>query len=729
MSEFLASQLDFIVFFNGLSWVLCGMIALSLAHTARLQSWTVLGAFGIFRGISTWLDLAVVTIGDSLAFSAVRAVTLAVSFLLLLEFARREGRAYGLRVPGPWIHALGIAIAAAGWFAGGADLAVIFIRYGIAVPATIGSGVALLQRVRGFESRQYWIIVASVSASALYAFACGLVVPQADFFPASVINESGFFAATGVPIDLVRSVAACLQATALAGIWFNKTGLQSGSDAYRRFLGRLFLQMLTAMIVALVGGWSLTQYMGKIYRADIEFEARGDMTVLTARLTVQSDEMSSLVRLLARDHDVIDVFADPADPSLLAEARHEVMIAVDEARARHGMIFDAKGRTIAADMAPLGESDAELFAASPAFRRALLGGEALWLYHDPVTNLTALFAAAAARSEDGTPLGVVALQTTLSAFAADLEHFQHPYFLLDPDGVVVVSNRPDFAFRPLWPIAANRLPTVFANYAQLDNRPILPAAVTDGVWAALGDDPALFRRAPAGSDGWSIIMAVPPTGRFASRVLGIVITLLGALAAIAYLLGRDRQVYDAISLEQKLHLQLVARDLESKAHTDALTGLGNRLLFDRALAAEIDRAERYGTPASLLLLDADHFKRINDSYGHPVGDAVLKRIAAIARARVRNSDILVRWGGEEFALLMPQADLASARAVAEKLRLAIEEATFEAVGRVTCSMGVAELRPGDTAQSLVSRADAALYNAKANGRNRVECSQPQAAAA
>jgi diguanylate cyclase (GGDEF)-like protein len=175
-------------------------------------------------------------------------------------------------------------------------------------------------------------------------------------------------------------------------------------------------------------------------------------------------------------------------------------------------------------------------------------------------------------------------------------------------------------------------------------------------------------------------------------------------------------------------LQELARDLRFKASTDPLTGLYNRSKFDEALTSAMTRAKRYGTPLSLMLYDVDHFKLVNDSRGHQAGDSVLIRLSQIILLDIRNSDLLARWGGEEFAILAPDSDGEMARQAAEKLRSTIERTTFDEVGSITCSFGVAQYAQGDSAESLIARADHALYQAKANGRNRVELASPPDAA-
>ncbi len=178
----------------------------------------------------------------------------------------------------------------------------------------------------------------------------------------------------------------------------------------------------------------------------------------------------------------------------------------------------------------------------------------------------------------------------------------------------------------------------------------------------------------------------------------------------------------------------VEQELHRLAATDALTELPNRRSFQERAAREIDRARRYKRPIAVVMADIDHFKRINDEFGHSAGDVVLHEVAEIFRHTLRSSgDLVARMGGEEFAMLLPESNAAGAEHLAERLRLAVETMEFAHKGRVMpvrCSFGVAEWHPAeDSMDAAMQRADAALYGAKAGGRNRVLMSErPRSAA-
>lgn len=164
---------------------------------------------------------------------------------------------------------------------------------------------------------------------------------------------------------------------------------------------------------------------------------------------------------------------------------------------------------------------------------------------------------------------------------------------------------------------------------------------------------------------------------------------------------------------------LINQEIQRIATSDNLTGIYNRHKFEILFALESERSRRFALPLSMLLIDIDHFKSVNDTYGHDVGDEVLKHLVKIVQENIRKIDIFARWGGEEFLVLSPGTDLQNMQLLAEKLRSAVENGVFPKVGKVTVSIGVSTFTPEDTFTKLFKRADQGLYNAKEQGRNQV----------
>jgi len=169
------------------------------------------------------------------------------------------------------------------------------------------------------------------------------------------------------------------------------------------------------------------------------------------------------------------------------------------------------------------------------------------------------------------------------------------------------------------------------------------------------------------------------------------------------------------------HVKILSAKLSKIAYTDSLTHIYNRLHFAHFLDIEIDKAKRYGSKFSIIFFDLDHFKKVNDNYGHLIGDEVLEEITKIVSKANRSADIFARYGGEEFIILTPETDISGALIQAERLRNEIEKYEFEKIGHLTSSFGVTEFNvEKDSVETLLDRADKALYLAKEYGRNRVE---------
>jgi diguanylate cyclase len=208
------------------------------------------------------------------------------------------------------------------------------------------------------------------------------------------------------------------------------------------------------------------------------------------------------------------------------------------------------------------------------------------------------------------------------------------------------------------------------------------------------------------------------------------------IAVVERLVASTREMQEANqTLESRLtnskleinHLQQNLEEIRAESLTDPLTGLGNRKHFDRAVDEAVRHALGSGEPLSLLMIDIDHFKIFNDTYGHLTGDQVLRLVGLSLKQTIKGQDIMARYGGEEFAVVLPNTTLRHAIGVAENIRRTVtskelkKKSTGEILGRVTVSVGVSALKPEDDMDSLIERADACLYAAKRVGRNRVIC--------
>ncbi len=208
--------------------------------------------------------------------------------------------------------------------------------------------------------------------------------------------------------------------------------------------------------------------------------------------------------------------------------------------------------------------------------------------------------------------------------------------------------------------------------------------------------------------GTERLISFKPEGARSAKIFSVNINLLSL----------EREVYvvtfsDVTALEQK------SKTFEEKASIDALTGIFNKDKFYEMISNDIEAAKKHKTNLSLIFFDIDHFKNINDTYGHQTGDDVLQQLVDVIRGSIREPDIFARWGGEEFVVLLPRTDMNNALKAAEKFRRQVMNADFKDAGRVTCSFGVTNLNLNDDIDTFVNRADRGLYKAKESGRNRV----------
>lgn len=187
------------------------------------------------------------------------------------------------------------------------------------------------------------------------------------------------------------------------------------------------------------------------------------------------------------------------------------------------------------------------------------------------------------------------------------------------------------------------------------------------------------------------------------------------------LLSKDNKTVTGVVLNSTdiTKIKEMEDKLKKLSVTDQLTGIYNRVKFHEALTEEIKRYRRYEASLSIIMLDIDHFKSVNDTHGHDVGDIVLVRLVKLVKDYIRETDIFSRWGGEEFIILLPHTTIVNAAKLAERIRIRITEEVFDTAGAITCSFGVAEFNANDSDETFTKRVDNALYKSKHDGRNRV----------
>ncbi|MFO7731052.1 MAG: GGDEF domain-containing protein [Spirochaetia bacterium] len=245
----------------------------------------------------------------------------------------------------------------------------------------------------------------------------------------------------------------------------------------------------------------------------------------------------------------------------------------------------------------------------------------------------------------------------------------------------------------------------------------------------LNIDEAQKQQIRACRESYRSSLPVKPENRLFKTIFfrhGDVILFIGELQTLAdmdILTSMSSLSNEAANIERQLRrknkeLESANKKIEELMRTDSLTGLYNRRYMSEFLESNMNLAKRHHLPLSLIMCDLDHFKKINDTYGHATGDTVLKGFAAIMLGSCRREDVIVRFGGEEFVLVLLNTALPQAVLVAEKIRSKVEQAPLIAGHQVSASFGVSRFEENDSQDSLIKRADDALYQSKKNGRNR-----------
>ncbi len=207
-------------------------------------------------------------------------------------------------------------------------------------------------------------------------------------------------------------------------------------------------------------------------------------------------------------------------------------------------------------------------------------------------------------------------------------------------------------------------------------------------------------------------------------IIGLFSSKIIYIDDVAYIISVIKDITELHKIEEKLILseikyRLLAKEMKALSETDKLTQIYNRVKLDEVLYNELERIGRSTNPIALMIIDIDDFKKVNDQFGHQVGDSVLIEFANILSQNIRELDILGRWGGEEFMIILPFTDLDGSYIIAEKLRKSIANNDFVGVGHLTASFGIAATKESTTPDQLASKADKALYEAKHLGKNRV----------
>jgi diguanylate cyclase (GGDEF)-like protein/hemerythrin-like metal-binding protein len=702
------AQLDYIYFFFGLVLFLLGSVCVSMSRSGPLPTpWWILGIFAFLHGIAEWLELYALTGGDSRASGLVRTAFVTASFLLLFEFARRTQRFFRGTTPGSWVYLPGVvALAGIALTAGTASLDSA-VRLLIGAPAAFWTASLFFTAASRTEDLgggppSWRARVWGGIYFGAFGLVAGLVVPGAPFLPERWPSPDAFLSWTGIPIQLVRGLVVC-------GLALSVWSLAVAYDPKGRILRKkrvLFWAMASSLVALLGGGWLFTDRLGRLHERDLVEDAEASASQAHDHLAMgfrgAERGARSLAELLGRYH----VTGSGIDASRIDGVVDALSVGSEDSIV---YVLDPSGTTVATSNR--GQPDSFLgknFAARPYFREAREGRPGRFTGVGTVSGVPGYYASEPVRDASGQVIAVAVVKQNLGAGQIGPAGVESSA-IIAADGRIMVAGRASHGARFLW------------RSAGADGAPgLLDHELVGTGWVSVGGEKHIAVRRPIEHSDWALVVLKKERTQVANRLLGIIITLLLCSVVLTYFVAMQRQLgAESHITVKRREAEGRAREAARRADTDALTGLLNRMGFNEAMSREMARARRYQQPLSVVMLDIDHFKRLNDEFGHPSGDQVLARTAALLSSCVRDSDVVARWGGEEFVVIAPTTPEAGAASLAEKLRSFMEATHLGPKEAVTASFGVTELRPDDTAETLLQRVDGALYQAKQSGRNQV----------
>lgn len=510
--------------------------------------------------------------------------------------------------------------------------------------------------------------------------------------------------------------------------------------------------LIVAAIAAaawIVYGWAWQRGLDDLHQA-----AARRMQNLNAILLVPTEKYSYLPGLIASHPLMLDVLSHPGRPEVVASANAFLKNLQNDSHAAAAYVANADGLVLASSNWDTSTSFVgKNFAYRPYVQDALRTGEGHFYGMGVVSLLPGYFLSHAV-IQDGRVLGVTVVKIDLGGIDDSWRgSAQEEIAVSDEHGVVFLSSRPDWKYRPMQKLDDAILARVnrTRQYEDVLKPPmqiryrrtlpdgdrlvtVLPSPENIGILA--GD--WFLRSAALPGSSWTVNIFLPldPLETSAQRAAilsaGIIAFLMLSLMYVIQLINRtaereaSRKALDLAhhSLELKHRdLQKLTEELRLVSITDSLTGAYNRRYFQDAAARMVSSARRHGQPLSVVVIDADRFKDINDSYGHAAGDKALQELTAACRAGLREEDLFARFGGEEFILLLPNTDAQAALVTAERVRRNVMARELQVDGKklsITVSGGVSQWRPEEPAiDEAIRRADRAVYAAKDLGRNRV----------
>ena len=666
----------YIFFIYGLSFFALGFgtllkpkkdSAFDLAGAFRLVA-----VFGILHGINEWLGMFVFikpSVALEAALKVIGTMTLPASFFFLFHFGIkivsrdwRKSRRGLLKITPAALFALwaAITLASSRKFIDGE----IWARYLLGAPSIFLASYAFIRQAREFgdEKTAIFRFHAKLLAGAFgfYGLFAGLVVPAAGFFPADVLNVALFMGKVGVPVQAFRALCAVVAASSgirLLDLFEWET--RSRLARHNDELAKIN-ELLKVESAQLKSAHEFAKLILDSMRDAVAIIDLNDLKIVSAnKAFLEEYGYSNESEVVGRVCHVVT----HNRPEGCWEAEHpcplEHMIVNGEYSAVEHVHYNRQGKKILVEVSacPIRDPNGDIRLAIHTAR-----------------NITAL----------------VRLKDELKDF---LDNASDLIQSVGSDGRFLFVNR---AWKEVLGYSDEDLRglTVFDVIHPLERQHCMEKFSGLMAGEAVGCVETVFLT----RDGRSI------------SVEGNVNIRQGDGVSVA-----TRGIFRDITKRKEME-----ENLNRLATIDQLTGAYNRYRLGEILKEEVPRARRYKRPLCLLMIDIDHFKTVNDTFGHHAGDIVLKTLSELVKGHLRQTDYWGRWGGEEFVLIAPETDASGAMGAAGKIRKLVEDHRFETVGKVTISCGIAECGEADTIDTLFRKVDAALYRAKEKGRNRVE---------
>lgn len=534
MSAFLQGQMDYIFFFYGLAFVGLGVVCYILSKEVNQRlPWIWLALFGFTHGFNEWLDLVALIWQDGVWFAACRWVILMTSFLFLLEFGRLSLSRQEERMPGRWVLSV-LTLAAAMGAVHGLNGLTVTTRYALGLVGSLWAGWALYKESWEVDPRQrFWLLSGGVGLI-LYGLATGVIVPQAPFVPANLLNYETFTSLTGLPVQIIRGILALWIAVMILG--FFQISWPAEYERCHYYRACYMYGVGSALLIILALGWVLTQFLGNLAWQQVRKTSLSHNKLAIQRLLFEVQQSEEAVKSMSGSPWISPALSESS--SLTIAKANSVL---DRYQNRFGAavayLLDKSGTTIASSNRNQPDSFVgHNYAFRPYFQEAISDKAGRYLALGITSKKRGLYASYPVRDQSDKILGAVVLKMTLDRFQKDLQEFD-PAFLIDPQGIVFVSSRANLDYHSLWPVRVSDPAGFTAQYGTAHFSPIFSQVLFDDTKVKFEGITYLVTRQEIDNiltPGWMLVNLEPLTTVIHYRLMGIATALILVILTLFY---------------------------------------------------------------------------------------------------------------------------------------------------------------------------------------------------